>query len=180
MNTHLHKGFTLIETLVAISILVLSVTGAFAAAQKGLSSATYSKNQIIAFYLADEGIEMIRNLRDQNALNGLNDSSNWLTGIAQNGGDQCYFNKKCMVDAVNKILKQCTSGFSNSDCDVLQQDPVNGFYGYTSGWTDTNFTREVGITSISPNEISVLVHVTWKQGTITRQFDVRENMLNWQ
>ena len=179
MKNQLHKGFTLIETLVAISILVLSVTGAFAAAQKGLSSSTYSKNQIIAFYLADEGIEVIRNLRDQNALNGLNSSSNWLTGIAQNGSDQCYFNKKCTVDAVNNTLTQCPGGFSSANCPILLQSP-NGFYGYTPGWTNTIFTREVGLTSISPDEISVLVHVTWQQGAITRQFDVRENMMNWQ
>ena len=52
------KGFTIIESLVAISILTLAITGATSAIQAGISSYTFSKDQIIAFYLAQEGENM--------------------------------------------------------------------------------------------------------------------------
>ena len=57
------KGFTIIESLVAISILVVVITGTLTAIQTGLSSYIFSKDQIIAFYLAQEGFEQIRNIR---------------------------------------------------------------------------------------------------------------------
>ena len=63
-----NKGFTIVESLVAISILVLAITGATSAIQTGISSYIFSKDQIIAFYLAQEGFEQIRNIRDENGL----------------------------------------------------------------------------------------------------------------
>ena len=52
MKKRLTKGFTLVETLVAISVLSLSIAGAFTAVQGGIQSSTVAKDQITAFYLA--------------------------------------------------------------------------------------------------------------------------------
>lgn len=169
------SGFTLIETLVAISILILAVTGAFQAAQKGISLGTFSKNQVVAFYLAGEAIEQIKNIRDENSLKG----NSWLQGIA-NPGDPCTLGTVCMVDAVNApTLASCNSS-SFDACPFLKQSPT-GFYGYNSSWTDTIFKRSIKIQSIPSNtdEVSITVHISWTQGLINRSFDIRENILNW-
>jgi prepilin-type N-terminal cleavage/methylation domain-containing protein len=71
------KGFTLVETLVAIALLIVVITGAYTAAQAGLSGAILSKEEVAAFYLAQEGVEEIRNLRDNNGLV----ANNWLAGM---------------------------------------------------------------------------------------------------
>ncbi|MEK7461476.1 MAG: prepilin-type N-terminal cleavage/methylation domain-containing protein, partial [Patescibacteria group bacterium] len=81
-----NKGFTIIESLVAIAVLILAITGTASAIQTGISSYVFSKDQIIAFYLAQEGFEQIRNIRDENGL--LN--QNWLAGISSNSSDPCY------------------------------------------------------------------------------------------
>ena len=78
-DTRNNKGFTIIESLVAIAILATVIIGASAAVSSGLSSYIFSKDQIIAFYLAQEGFEELRNIRDENALMG----ANWLSGIAE-------------------------------------------------------------------------------------------------
>ena len=173
------KGFTLIETLIAISILVLAVTGAFAAAQNGISSATFSKDQIVAFYLAEEGIEEIRNLRDQNGLAGVS----WLSGIAGSVNDPCYFGNVCMVDAVSpdKVISKC--GTEAGSCPVLKQDPDTGFFGYDSDWADSPFKREVQLVQVSPSnshEVTIVVTVTWAKGLLSRQFQAKENIFDWQ
>ncbi|MDB5266942.1 MAG: seg [Parcubacteria group bacterium] len=174
-----HKGFTLVETLVAISVLVLAITGAFTAAQNGINSSIFSKDQIIAFYLAAEGVEQIRNIRDEDTLT----SQNWLTGIAADPSDPCYFGKACTVDTVNtgvnNGLAVCPSG--PGTCPALKEDPVTGFYGYTSSWPDTTFRREITLTQIvQDHEVAITVTVYWSKGVVNRQFRVRENILNWQ
>ncbi|OGI95347.1 hypothetical protein A2917_02160 [Candidatus Nomurabacteria bacterium RIFCSPLOWO2_01_FULL_42_17] len=57
-------GFTLVETLVALSIFTVSLLGIMSVLASGISNTNYSKQKIIAGYLAQEGIEYVRNLRD--------------------------------------------------------------------------------------------------------------------
>lgn len=170
------RGFTLVETLVAIGILVLAVMGTFSAAQMGITTSTYSKNQVIAFYLAQDGVEFIRNLRDNNGLQG----QPWLTGISSNSSDPCYFGNICIVDPTaispNPTIIKCSGG--NGSCPFLKQDS-NGIYGYVSG-EDTIFKREIQLTRINDNEISILVSVIWKKGLVDRTFRIRENIFDWQ
>src|SRR3989344_8567617 len=90
-------GFTIIESLVAIAILVLAITATASAIQTSISSYIFSKDQIIAFYLAQEGLEQVRNIRDENALVG----RNWLTGLSANSSDPCYFGNACIVDPLD-------------------------------------------------------------------------------
>lgn len=176
------KGFTLVESLVAISILLAVITGAYSAAESGIKSSTSSKNQITAFYLAQEGMEQIRNMRDENALiNRDADTSNdrnWLYGIASDSSDPCYFGKTCMVDALNSLLAECSGG--SGSCPVMRYDSESKFYGYNSSWGSSIFNREVRITSVSADEVSVLVSVSWARGSATSRFEIRENILNWQ
>jgi Tfp pilus assembly protein PilV len=57
-------GFTLIETLVAISIFSASIIGLMSVLASGVSDTNYAKQKMIASYLAQEGIECVRNTRD--------------------------------------------------------------------------------------------------------------------
>lgn len=168
-----NRGFTIVESLVAILILTLVVTGALNAVQTGISSYIFSKDQIIAFYLAQEGFEQIRNLRDENALN----QRPWLTGISTDANDPCFFGNACTVDPVNSAVPiKC--GLPGT-CPVLRQDTNTGFFGYDPLWSATIFKREIVLTMINENEVSMLVTVDWSKGIVNRQFRARENILNW-
>jgi prepilin-type N-terminal cleavage/methylation domain-containing protein len=169
------RGFTIIETLVAISILVAIIIAATSAIQSAISSYIFSKNQIIAFYLAQEGFEQIRNMRDENSLA----DRDWLTGFALNPSDPCYFGEACTVDPIfSNVPIRCLSG--ESSCPVIKQNPVTGFYSYNSSWAETPFRRSIVLQQVNANEISVTVTVDWSKGLIQRQFKARENLFNWQ
>jgi Tfp pilus assembly protein PilV len=64
-----NKGFTLVETLVAIAIFTMAILSMFAVFASSISSTNYAKSKITAEYLAQEGIEYARNLRDSAVLN---------------------------------------------------------------------------------------------------------------
>lgn len=64
------RGQSFIEAMVALTIIVSSVTSSLALVQSSLTSTRISGSQVIAANLAREGIEVVRSLRD----------SNWLAG----------------------------------------------------------------------------------------------------
>jgi type II secretory pathway pseudopilin PulG len=168
------KGFTIIESLVAITILIFAIIGAMSAVQSGISSYIFSKDQISAFYLAQEGFEQIRNIRDENALN----DRNWLSGLAETSDDPCYFGQACTVSPVESTV--ATRCGAIGSCPQLRQNATTHFYGYDSSWPTTIFRREIELTSISQNEVSATVTIYWSKGLLNRQFKVKENILNWQ
>ena len=61
-----NKGYTLIEILITFSILVVGLIGYLALAVKTLALEPIGKDKLIATELAQEGIEIIRNIRDTN------------------------------------------------------------------------------------------------------------------
>ena len=71
MRTVLYKhniGFTLVETLVAIALLLAVLVGPITLIAQSLFSTSFSRNNLIANNLAQEGIELIRAVRDNNIL----------------------------------------------------------------------------------------------------------------
>lgn len=68
-------GFTLVETMVAVSIIMLSIAGPVYTAQRSIIAATTARDQLIASYLAQEGIEYMRMLRDYEYLSEVQASS---------------------------------------------------------------------------------------------------------
>jgi len=64
----INKGFTIIETLVAITILMIAIAGPLTVATKGYTSSLDAKNQSIAINLAQEGLEYLNNQKDNQNL----------------------------------------------------------------------------------------------------------------
>ncbi|MFA5942213.1 MAG: prepilin-type N-terminal cleavage/methylation domain-containing protein [Candidatus Paceibacterota bacterium] len=62
------RGFTLVEALVAITIVTVTVSGSLFAANSALVASAISRDQLTASYLAQEGIEYVRLLRDNEYL----------------------------------------------------------------------------------------------------------------
>jgi prepilin-type N-terminal cleavage/methylation domain-containing protein len=175
------RGFTVLETIVAISVLSLSISGVFSAVQQSLSQSIISKDEVKVFYLAQEAVDIIRNKRDSNQLSktkGLPVS--WLDGITQ-GGDGvhiCPFGHTCTVNAVDLQIVDCGTGGWGT-CPVLNQDPTTFLYSYNTSYPATNFRREIQIESIDAKEIAITVQISWSKGSLPLRFKVKTLLLNW-
>jgi len=72
-----NKAFTLVETLVAISIFSVSVLSLLSILASGVSETNYAKQKIVASYLAQEGIEYARNMRDTSVISAGDAQTGW-------------------------------------------------------------------------------------------------------
>lgn len=62
--TSKNAGFTLVEVLVAITILLLVITGPMRTISRANTTTAFSSEQVTAFFLAQEGLELIQKGRD--------------------------------------------------------------------------------------------------------------------
>jgi len=175
MNKKTKKGFTLVETFIAITVLIVSLVGPLSIAADSLKSAYYARDEITAFYLAQEGLEYVRALRDQNYL--ASPAQPWLTGITD-----CLSsvganppNVSCQVDFPNFSHSVC----ANNLCTALVVDS-NGLFNTQNG-TKSNFTRTLTIVPVAgtSDEVAVGVTVSWVSAGINRSFKLSEHLFNW-
>jgi len=172
---NLNSGFTLLEALVAVSILMVAVVAPMTVAQKGLSSATYSKSQMIASYLAQDAIEYIKNVRDQVSIRN---SFDW-NGLWGAGGffELCQSPYLCKIDTNASGGAGLVQAYNNGD--ILSKD-ANGFYGFTG--TLTIFSRKIQVAlsddlDSNGNKYKALVTVTVGWGT--DQVEVKTLIFNY-
>ncbi|KKT18792.1 MAG: hypothetical protein UW04_C0057G0008 [Parcubacteria group bacterium GW2011_GWB1_43_8] len=164
-------GFTLIETLVAITILSAAVAGPMVLSIKNIGTASVSQDQLVAFYLGQEVIEYVRNVRDTNILK---ESVDWLDGL-----DVCKTNG-CYIDVLNETdpITDCgTSGCVNR----LKFDKDTGKYNYTSD-EETIFTRTVKIENpvgTNSDEAKISVSIKWTGKYGEKIMNLQDNIFNW-
>ena len=173
-------GFTLIETLVAVSLLVIAIVAPMSLVAQSLTTAYYARDQVAAYSLAQEGIEAVRAVRDGNIL------QNAISGTSNDLLLNIPINQNFTVDArISGGAGLVSCGLN--PCPLLQVDPAGTLYGYSAGWANTKFRRTVyakyaGPASINSghDEIRVTVTVTWETATgRTRSFKMYSNMYRW-
>lgn len=171
-----NKGFTLVEMIVAVGILVGATVGPIYLAARGISIATEARNRILAVYLADEGLEVIKNKRDGNVI--LN--QNWLTGF-----DMCQ-DEPCRVDVWSNSIAVCDPDASSCTLNTMVGGGVNGSdvlekrYGHGSGTpVSPNMKRWVEYTLVSPNEIRLTSTVVWREKLLDKKVELVSYLYRW-
>ncbi len=181
------KGFTLVETLVAIGVLSMSILATFTTVQSGLQNSTNAKDQITAFYLIQDAMEFIKNKRDQNALNSVSGiSTAWLSGLSAIPSDPCYFGKICRIDSfVGGSASIVDCSVDGSVCQNLRKNTNSGsstfgLFGYDGTWTQSSFRRDIWFTQNSFDDVLVTIRMTWTSRGVPKSFQVTELLMNRQ
>ena len=161
------RGFTMVETLVAIAILMISIAGPLTIAQKGLAGAVYARDQVIASFLAQDIVEYVKNIRDYNT--NIN-PNNWLDSIGS-----CTEASYCKIDTTGYNLNPPENCSGNS---CLLYNDNNGYK--TSGTEASKFSRYFYIipNSLQPSEATLIAKVVWSNGTIQNSVTIENQIFN--
>ena len=160
------KGFTLVETLVAVAILTIAMVGPYSAAQHSLTAAIAARDGLIGSSLAQEGVEYVRSVRDSNYFL----QRPWLTGLAT------CMPGPCVVDATDNTTSSSITPMTLDSTGLYSQRPV------TVSNHATPFTRKVSVTVVpsSPAEVLVTVTVNWSTHSTPFSVTMREHLTGWQ
>jgi type II secretory pathway pseudopilin PulG len=172
------KGFTLAEVLVAIFILVTGIIGVSFLITNTISSVNHSSKKLVAAYLAQEGIEIARNIRDTNWLqHQANPTNPWDDGltVCQCTCDDMSFDGACVVDYMSPMIADPILEEFDATHDYLNNS--SGFYSYSAG-SPTKFKRKIVILP-DGDVLHVCVRVEWEERGISYHVMAREDLYNW-
>lgn len=152
------KGFTLVEALVALVVLTIALGPALILTSNVSSTAAAVKNNLIAANLAQEGVEVIRGIRD----------TNWFLGNAFDNG---------LSAGTYRVEWNSSSVIGLGSNPFIKEN--NGLYNYSSG-TDTIFKRTITISKINNSELRIMSEVTWvERGQRAKNVKVESHLFNW-
>jgi prepilin-type N-terminal cleavage/methylation domain-containing protein len=172
------RGFTLIETLVAVSLLSIAIVAPMSLTTQSLAAAFYARDQVTAFNLAQEGIEAVRALRDGQILQ-ISQSSN-ASGVDLFG--PIPVNQDFTIDSRQTLPANAINSCAGI-CAALQTDGT--LFGYdpdTALWVRTHFIRTMHAKYVGAgqDEIRISVTVSWPTASgQTRSFTIFENLYRW-
>jgi len=168
----LDLGFTLVETLIAISIFSVSIIALMSILGGGISNANSAKTKIIASYLAQEGIEYIRNMRETYVLYPINGTwDSFRTEISScTSANSCGFDNSVFPPDV--FL--CSS--HTNQCKLYVN---NGNYNSNSIGVNSGFVRKIQAIAVNSNEVKISSVVSWTQGSGSYNVTLSENLFNW-
>lgn len=150
------KGSILIESVVAINVILVGLLGVFNLLSSSLALNRDVGQKFVATYLAAEGIEVVKNLIDTNYA----ESRPWNEGLS---------------DGTYSVSYDSDSLVFNSEENLRLE---NGIYGYESG-EETLFRRDINIELISSDEIKVVSVITWQTKKGSRSVDLEDYFFNW-
>ena len=154
------RGFTLVEAMVALVLVTVAMGPVLILATSSINVAARIEHTLIGANLAQEGIEVIRNMRDTNWLNGSAFDNNLPTGTW-----------RVQWDTVNGGLMTVGSN------PVLRKN--NGVYNYSTG-TNTLFRRTITISKPNSRELILTSLVTWtERGNINRTVSAESHLFDW-
>ncbi|MDD2274425.1 MAG: prepilin-type N-terminal cleavage/methylation domain-containing protein [Candidatus Pacebacteria bacterium] len=151
-NIKSKKGFGLIEMIVGVAIVSIGIVGTFSMISRFSYQSQVIRDSFIASNLAQEGIEIVKNIRDTNAL----EDANWNDGLT-------HCQSGCEMDYTNDSLLSWSG-----DGRYLYLNNNGGYTYNSAGAIETYYKRRITITEVEPNKsMEIIVSVYWESSQTT-------------
>jgi len=155
-----NAGFTLLETIVAVGLIVTGLISSLALINTSLVYVSNVQDRLVAANLAMEGIEIVRNIRDNNWHQG----AAWDRGLEENGTYRAAYDSTRIVHG--------------EDINAPMLLDNNGFYRYYVG-AITPFVRKISISKQHDDEMLIVSEVSWKRRNKDYKISAEEHLFNW-
>lgn len=162
-------GYSLVEVLVAITVLLVALVGPLTIAHSGLKRSYFAKEQVQAVFFAQEGIEAVIKLREDNAL-AVSDYSDaddlWVE--LETAAARCASGCGVLISEGGEVVATSFYTCSGDSCVIDHFDGARVPYKQgQSGGEPTIYTREITMT-INDTYAQVRSEVSWSDDSSDR------------
>jgi len=170
-----NKGFSILEASVVMGVVSIGLLGVFSLILQNIQVQKVNKNMLVASMLAQEGLELIRNIRDDNWITTGNDWDLDIAGWNNNDFTVDYTMALTNANGIGDVLAK------------LYKNSANNFYTHASvGNTKTMYSRLIivdGIDASVPADgvidyYKVKSHVQWKE-KVLKDYIAETYLYNW-
>lgn len=164
------KGFTIIESMVVASIIAVALLGITSLMIQSMQAADINRKRVIASMLAQEGIELMRSLRDENYINlGLD---LWHDGLIDNPDN----------DYAVDFFRTPNFAINNINSAPLYLRP-DGYYTHAVTAEHTPFYRFITVEKFpnvaNPDYIRIVSQVRWTERGRTHDYFAETYFYGW-
>lgn len=163
-NKKNNQGQLIIESSVALTILIIGFLAIVTLLTHSLAANQNAVNRLIAAHLAEEGIEVVKNIIDTN---NLTQGSGWNTPA--DGSYEATYD--------SNFLNPAPADPNSLRFLYLNQN--SGFYNYDPSGVRTTFQRKIEIFNISQDEIKVKTTVIWTTRLLASTISAEDHFFNW-
>jgi len=148
IKTKNKRGFSLVEVLFALLVLSIGVASIAALMAGNIKTAVVAKDQVIAAELAQEGIELVVNLKSNKDIGG-----SFTTETSSNASYHVDIN-----DNFAQFISSASSSFPDQVLNLKDEH-----YLHTSAGVETKFHRRISLTVTAPpnGSVNVTSQVAW-------------------
>lgn len=155
------------EIIIAIGVIITALVASVNLISYSISSTRLSRSRITAQGLAQEGLEIVRNIRDNNWLSYKRKVSNWRDELLM-GDRRVEYDKSQLLPYNTDTLMRDSNGF------YFYQDQ-----GVRTGSVTTPFQRRINIEYIDDNQIKITSEITWQEYGRNNSLKVETRLYNW-
>ena len=156
-------GFSIVEIMAVILVVSVGMISMMGLINQSIRVQRLNKHTLIAYQLAQEGIELVRVIRDDNWFSENPDDFT----VALNEGSYCID-----IDNINLNNPQ------NSPCSLYFDN--NDFYVHSSSENSSPYSRLVTISEHEEDHaMKVEVEISWKDAGRDLQYNVETKLYDW-
>lgn len=171
------SGYLIIESMVALSLVLVGVLGIFRLLAASFGINRDLVNQVMAVNLAVEGVEIVKNMIDANFSAGLVWNAGLDSGIYE--FDYACQSLTASIDCARRLGSLSGNRTIVPGSRTLLFDPTTGIYSYEGG-ESTPFERNIRIENLGGYEIKVNALVGWHQKNREIQtLNLEDHFFNW-
>jgi Tfp pilus assembly protein PilV len=162
-----NSGISILEVIVAMAIITMGMVGVLSLVIQNVEAQYINKNILIASGLAQEGLELVRNIRDLNWLTpGVDPNNDWKRNIV---GDGTY-----TIDYGLNIRN--VSSIDEAGARLYVDG--SGLYTHTATATSTSFYRLITVVD-NVTYLDIKCAIRWKDGTQNHNYTAETFLYNW-
>jgi prepilin-type N-terminal cleavage/methylation domain-containing protein len=160
LSKNREKGLTLIELMITVFVISVGLVATMSLIQDTLRSAAIVHSNLTAAYLAQEGVELVRNIRD----------TNWIELDSWDDGLMCP--DGCQIDYYSNVFEP----YNDNNYLVIDE---NGFYRYGGTGIQRKFKRKITTTMTPENYLEIESIVSWDEEGENKSIKVINHLYDW-